>query len=120
MCIRDSYYTGPQSDFFERLKERRKKETPKHDVKEYDKRPLMPFRGNVRTEDIVTQGTQKLLGDRKEHLGTADRGIIMLRRMVRTAIEEAMLGRTPKGADLSAGKDGIVRIDSFVGLRDSL
>jgi len=31
-----------------------------------------------------------------------------------------MLGRTPKGADLSAGKDGIVRIDSFVGLRDSL
>ena len=50
----------------------------------------------MRTEDIVTQGTQKLLGDRKEHLGTADRGIIMLRRMVRTAIEDAMLGRTPK------------------------
>ena len=120
MMFTVDYYSGPQNDFFGRLKELRKRETPKHNLKEYDRRPLMPFRGNVRAEDVVTQGTQKLLGDRKEHLGTADRGIIMLRRMVRTAIEDAMLGRTPKGADLSAGKDGIVRIDSFVGLRDSL
>lgn len=117
MMFTVDYYTGPEEKFFERLKEMRKKEEPKHDRKPYDTRPLMPFRGNVRKEDIVTQGTQQLLGDRKEHLGTADRGVIMLRKMVREAIEATARGETPKGLYLEENAEGLVKIDSFVGIR---
>ena len=113
------YYMGPDADFFSRLAEMRKREEPTEAVKPYDKRPLMPFRGNVRKEDIVTQGTQGLLGERKEHLGTSDRGVIMLRKMVREAIEAVAEGKAPKGLHLEANEDGLVKLDSFVGVRPS-
>ena len=111
------YYTGPDEKFFEHLKEMRKREEPKDDRKPYDKRPLMPFRGNVRAEDIVTQGTQKLVGERQEHLGTSDRGVIMLRKMVREAIADVAEGKDPKALHLEENAEGLVKLDSFVGVR---
>jgi len=117
MMFTVDYYTGPDANFFEHLKEMRKREEPKDDRKSYDKRPLMPFRGNVRTEDIVTQGTQKLVGARQEHLGTSDRGVIMLRKMVRDAIADVVEGKDPKALHLEENAEGLVKLDSFVGVR---
>ena len=117
MMFTVDYYTGPDKNFFEHLKAMREREKPKDNRKPYDKRPLMPFRGNVRKEDIVTQGTQKLLGDRQEHLGTSDRGIIMLRKMVRESIAATLEGNEPKALRLEENSDGLVKLDSFVGLR---
>jgi hypothetical protein len=93
--------------------EMRKREQPKQELKPYDKRPLMAFRGNIRKEDIVMQGTQKLLGERKQHLGTSDRGVIMLRKMVRQAMQDVAGGKDPKGLYLKEDKQGLVSIDSF-------
>ena len=57
----------------------------------------MPFKGNVRKEDLVTQGTQGLLGERGEQLGISDRGVIKFRKIVLDAIETALNGGRPKG-----------------------
>ena len=117
MLFTVDYYTGPEPDMFERLAEMRKRELPTQKVKSYDKRPLMPFRGNVRREDIVAQGTQDLVGHRAEHLGPSDRGVIMLRRMVREAIEDVAGDKDPKGLHLEENAKGFVTLDSFVGVR---
>ena len=117
MIFTVDYYTGSERGIFEKLGELRKKEVPKQEVKPYDRRKHMPFRGNIRQEDIVTQGTQGLLGERDEHLGTSDRGIIMLRRMVREAIQTVRNGGQPKGALLEENAQGIVQFDSYVGVR---
>jgi hypothetical protein len=117
MLFTVDYYTGPNPDMFERLAEMRKREVPTQEVKPYDKRPLMPFRGNVRSEDIVAQGTQDLVGYRTEHLGPSDRGVIMIRKMVREAIQAVAEDRDPKGLRLEENNDGFVSLDSFVGIR---
>ena len=117
MLFTVDYYTGPDPDIFERLGKMRKREAPQGEVKPYDRRPLMPFRGNIRQEDIVTQGTQRLLGEREERLGTSDRGIIMLRRMIRDAIDAVAAGREPKALRLEETAEGLVKLDSFVGVR---
>ena len=90
-------YTGPEANFFEKLKELRAKETPMQEVMPYDKRKFMPFKGNVRKEDLMTQGTQGLLGERSEQLGVSDRGVIKFRKIVLDAIETALNGGRPKG-----------------------
>ena len=117
MMFTVDYYTGPDPNFFTHLTEMRKREEPKENLKPYDKRPLMPFRGNVRLEDIVTQGTQNLLGERREHLGTSDRGVIMLRKMVLESIKAVAEGSDPKGLILKENSNGLVKLDSFVGIR---
>jgi phenylpropionate dioxygenase-like ring-hydroxylating dioxygenase large terminal subunit len=117
MLFTVDYYTGPDPDIFRRLAEMRTREVPRQEVKPYDSRPLMPFRGNIRQEDIVTQGTQDLLGLREEHLGPSDRGVIMLRKMVRDAIQAVAEGREPKALHLEGDSAGLVRLDSFVGVR---
>ena len=117
MLFTVDYYTGPDPDIFERLARMRKREAPKGEVKPYDTRPLMPYRGNIRQEDIVTQGTQRLLGEREERLGNSDRGIIMLRRMIRDAIDAVAAGREPKALRLEENAEGLVKLDSFVGVR---
>ena len=117
MMFTVDYYVGDDPLFFDKLADMRRKEEPTDVRKPYDKRPLMPFRGNVRKEDIVTQGTQKLLGERDEHLGTSDRGVIKLRNLVREAIKRNAAGEDPKGLYLEENVDGLVRLDSFVGLR---
>ncbi len=112
-----NYYTGSDSKFFEKLKAMRTAEVPKQEVKEYDKRKYMPFKGNVRQEDIMSQSTQGLLGEREERLGTSDKGVIMFRRIVRDAIIAAQKGERPKGVLPKNKASEIVYFDSFTGVR---
>lgn len=110
-------YTGPVENFFERLKEMRDQERPVQEVKPYDKRKHMPYKGNVRQEDIMAQGTQGLLGERSEQLGTSDRGVIKFRKIVLDAIETALQRGTPKGLLPRDPATGITRLDTAVGVR---
>jgi phenylpropionate dioxygenase-like ring-hydroxylating dioxygenase large terminal subunit len=71
MLFTVDHYTGPEENFFERLKALRAQEKPAQEVKPYDKRKFMPYKGNIRQEDIMAQGTQKLLGERDEQLGVS-------------------------------------------------
>ncbi|MGH7770319.1 MAG: Rieske 2Fe-2S domain-containing protein [Candidatus Binatia bacterium] len=114
-----NYYTGADPDFFEKLKEMRATEVPKQEVKEYDRRKYMPFKGNVRQEDIMSQSTQGLLGERAERLATSDRGVIMFRKIVRDAIAAALNGDRPKGGVPKGQEKEIVFFDSFTGVRKS-
>jgi phenylpropionate dioxygenase-like ring-hydroxylating dioxygenase large terminal subunit len=110
-------YTGPVENFFERLKELRARETPAEQVKPYDKRRYMPYKGNIRQEDLVTQGTQGLLGERDEQLGVSDRGVIKFRKIVRDAIETAINGGRPKGVVDKNQATELYRLDTQVGIR---
>jgi phenylpropionate dioxygenase-like ring-hydroxylating dioxygenase large terminal subunit len=110
-------YTGPMDNFFERLKELRARETPAQEVKPYDKRQYMPYKGNIRQEDLVTQGTQGLLGERGEQLGVSDRGVIKFRKIVRDAIETAINGGRPKGVVAEAASSEVFCLDTLVGVR---
>ena len=92
-------------------------EVPREAVKPYDRRPYMPFRGSVRDEDVVTQATQGLLGERSERLATSDRGVIALRRIAREAVEAVQRGERPKGVLAPERAGDIVRLDTFVGVR---
>jgi hypothetical protein len=111
------YYTGPEADFFDKLKQMRAQELPKQEVKQYDQRKYMPFKGNIRQEDLITQSTQGLLGERQEQLGVSDRGVIMFRRIVKEAIETAWKGGVPKGVLARERADEMIRLDSFAGVR---
>jgi hypothetical protein len=111
-------YTGPMDNFFERLKELRARETPAQEVKPYDKRQYMPYKGNIRQEDLVTQGTQGLLGERGEQLGVSDRGVIKFRRIIRDAIETAVNGGQPKGVVAEEDAREIYRLDTRVGVQE--
>ena len=111
------HYTRPEPDFFAKLKAMREHEVPREAVKPYDRRPHMPFRGSVRDEDVVTQATQAVLGERSERLATSDRGVIALRRIAREAAEAAQRGARPKGVPSPEQADQIIRLDTFVGVR---
>ena len=87
------------------------------EVMPYDKRKFMPFKGNVRKEDLVTQGTQGLLGERGEQLGTSDRGVIKFRKIVLDAIETAANGGRPKGVVANNYANELYRLETQVGLR---
>ncbi|MEO6163616.1 MAG: Rieske 2Fe-2S domain-containing protein [Candidatus Binatia bacterium] len=111
-------YLGPVENFFEKLREMRAKETPIQEVKPYDKRKFMPYKGNVRKEDIMTQGTQGLLGERHEQLGASDRGVIKFRKIVLDAIEAASAGKQPKGMVIGKDADTVLHLDTQVGVRE--
>src|ERR1044071_10323828 len=110
-------YRGPVENFFEHLRELRAKEIPIQQVKPYDKRKYMPYKGNVRQEDIMTQGTQGLLGERSEHLASSDRGVIKFRKIVVDAINTALDGGRPKGVLATKNADAVFRLYTPVGLR---
>jgi phenylpropionate dioxygenase-like ring-hydroxylating dioxygenase large terminal subunit len=110
-------YKGPEANFFAKLKALREKETPVQEVKPYDKRKYMPYKGNVRKEDLATQGTQGLLGERGEQLGVSDRGVIKFRKIVMDAMETAWNGGTPKGIVDKKQANELYRLDTQVGVR---
>jgi hypothetical protein len=114
-----NYYTGSDPNFFEHLQQMRATEVPKQEVKEYDRRKYMPFKGNVRQEDIMSQSTQGLLGEREERLATSDRGVITFRKVIRDAIEAAQKGDRPKGVVPKERENETVFFDSFTGVRKS-
>ena len=111
-----NHYTGSDPEFFQKLAPSRKVEA-KAEKKPYDRRKYSPFRGNVRTEDITCQSTQPLLDRRKEQLGTSDKGVILIRRIILNAIRAVQEKRTPKGALRREQAHEMVKIDSFTGLR---
>jgi 5,5'-dehydrodivanillate O-demethylase oxygenase subunit len=112
-----NYYTGSDANFFDKLKALRATEVPKEEVKGYDNRKYMPFKGNVRQEDIMSQSTQGLLGEREERLATSDKGVILFRRIIRDAIAAAQKGERPKGVLPKEKASEIVYFDSFTGVR---
>jgi hypothetical protein len=85
--------------------------------KPYDRRKYSRFRGIVRTEDIACQGTQPLLGERKEQLATSDKGVILIRKIILSAIQAVQENQTPKGVLQADQGHELVTIDSFTGLR---
>jgi len=111
-----NHYTGPDPDFFQKLAPSRRISAPE-EKKKYDRRKYSPYRGKVRTEDIMCQTTQGLIGERKEQLATSDKGVILIRKIVLDAIQAVRDGRVPKGMVHPAQADQIIRIDSFTGIR---
>jgi phenylpropionate dioxygenase-like ring-hydroxylating dioxygenase large terminal subunit len=109
-------YTGPEPDFFIKLAETRPPPL-RQDKKEYDQRKHMPFRGSVRHEDIVTQGTQGSIDEREEHLAASDRGVILLRKSILRAMETAQKGGLPQGVRAKEQAEEIFKIQSFTGIR---
>ena len=109
-------YTGPDPDFFTKLAETRPPPV-RQDKKEYDHRKHMPFRGSVRHEDIVTQGTQGSIDEREEHLAASDRGVILLRKTILRAMETAQKGGLPQGVRAMEQAEEIFKIQSFTGIR---
>jgi hypothetical protein len=77
----------------------------------------MPFKGNIRQEDIMTQSTQAILGERDEQLGVSDRGVIKFRNIVIEAIETALRGGLPKGALTPERANEMIQLHSFAGVR---
>jgi phenylpropionate dioxygenase-like ring-hydroxylating dioxygenase large terminal subunit len=110
-----NHYTGSDPEFFHKLAPSRRIEA-NTEKKEYDKRKYSPFRGSVRTEDIMTQSTQGLTGERKEQLATSDKGVILIRKIILNAIQTVQDGQTPKGVS-SRDEDRMIGIDSFTGIR---
>ena len=80
-------YTGPDPGIFTKLAETRP--PPVRQDKKSMTTKHMPFRGSVRHEDIVTQGTQGSIDEREEHLAASDRGVILLRKIILRAMETA-------------------------------
>jgi phenylpropionate dioxygenase-like ring-hydroxylating dioxygenase large terminal subunit len=113
----DNYF-GPVENFFAKLKDLRAQETPVEPAKPYDKRKYMPYKGNVRKEDIMTQGTQGLLGERSEQLGASDRGVIKFRKIVLNAIATALGGGRPKGVLVNERAREMIQLDTQVGVRN--
>jgi phenylpropionate dioxygenase-like ring-hydroxylating dioxygenase large terminal subunit len=111
-----NHYTGADPEFFEKLSPSRKMEA-KAEKKPYDRRKYSPFRGNVRTEDIACQATQPLLDERREQLATSDKGVILIRKIIRSAIAAVQKGEVPKGIPAVRDAQKIIHIDSFTGLR---
>ena len=111
-----NHYTGSDPEFFQKLAPSRKVEA-KAEKKPYDRRKYSPFRGNVRTEDITCQSTQPLLDRRKEQLGTSDKGVILIRRIILNAIRAVQDKRTPQGLLRREQAHEMVEIDSFTGVR---
>lgn len=66
--------------------------------KEHDTRKYPGWEGVPPMEDLVIQETQGEIADRvSERLGTSDRGVILLRRLWRHAMEDVANGKDPKG-----------------------
>jgi phenylpropionate dioxygenase-like ring-hydroxylating dioxygenase large terminal subunit len=111
-----NYYSGADPDFIKKLAPTRST-APQGEKKEYDKRPYAPFRGSVRREDMATQGTQGSIGRRAEHLASSDRGVIMLRKIILSAIQTAQAGSRPRGVIALEEAGKLLRFDSFTGVQ---
>jgi phenylpropionate dioxygenase-like ring-hydroxylating dioxygenase large terminal subunit len=109
-------YTGPDPDFFPKLAATRPP-PPEAQTKDYDRRKHMPFRGSVRHEDIMTQGTQGPIDQRDDHLAASDRGVILLRKRILNAMKTVQRGGVPEGVLTKKQAGSVVKIDSFTGIR---
>jgi nitrite reductase/ring-hydroxylating ferredoxin subunit len=82
--------------------------------KAYDKRKYRGWEGVAALEDLVLQESQGEIPDRKtEHLATSDRGVLLLRRVWRQAMEDVASGKDPKG--VWREDYGMLEVDTFHG-----
>ncbi|HEX2225724.1 MAG TPA: Rieske 2Fe-2S domain-containing protein [Candidatus Binatia bacterium] len=82
--------------------------------KPHDKRKYSAWEGVPALEDLVLQESQGEIPDRKlEHLGSSDRGVIMLRRIWHKAMEDVANGKDPKGVLRQAQE--MLEVDTFHG-----
>jgi len=82
--------------------------------KAHDKRRYSGWEGVPALEDLVLQESQGEIPDRRlEHLGTSDRGVIMMRRIWHKAMEDVANGKDPKGVDRR--HKGMLEVDTFHG-----
>ena len=82
--------------------------------KEYDKRKYSGWEGVPALEDLVLQESQGEIPDRQaEHLGTSDRGVLLLRKIWHKAMEDIASGKDPKG--ISREEKEMVEVDTFHG-----
>lgn len=113
-----NHYTGSDPEFFQKLAPSRRLEA-RIEKKPYDRRKYAPFRGSVRTEDIACQATQPLLDQRREQLATSDKGVILLRKIILSAIRTVQENGTPKGVLPARRAEELIHIDSFTGVRST-
>ena len=111
-----NHYTGDDPEFFQKLAPSRRAQAPA-EKRPYDRRKFAPFRGSVRTEDLACQSTQAPLDRRREQLGTSDKGVILIRKLILAGMEAARQGKTPKGVLGPQQGAQMVTIDSFTGIR---
>ena len=82
--------------------------------KDYDKRRYSAWEGIAPLEDLVLQESQGKIADRAaEHLATSDRGVILLRKILRKAMEDVDSGKQPKR--VWREKKEMVEVDTFHG-----
>ena len=82
--------------------------------KPYDQRRYSGWEGVPALEDLVLQESQGAIPERRlEHLGSSDRGVIMLRRLWHRAMADAAEGKDPKGV-LREAKP-MLEVDTFHG-----
>ncbi len=68
-----------------------------------------------REQDRMAQESQGVIADRtKEHLGTSDRGVIMLRQMIMESIEAVRQGRDPIGVIRDAEKNDVIQFNTSI------
>jgi 5,5'-dehydrodivanillate O-demethylase len=66
---------------------------------------------NFTSQDHMAWETQGPIADRaKEHLGEADRGIIMFRKLLRDQIQAVQKGADPIGVNRDPTKDEMIRM----------
>jgi hypothetical protein len=82
--------------------------------KAHDKRRYSGWEGVPALEDLVLQESQGDIPERRlEHLGTSDRGVMMMRRIWHKAMEDVADGKDPKGVDRKP--NGMLEVDTFHG-----
>ena len=82
--------------------------------KAYDKRRYKGWEGIPALEDLVLQESQGEIPPRRlEHLGSSDRGVIMMRRIWHKAMADVAEGKDPKGVDRQP--KAMLEVDTFHG-----
>ncbi|HEU4345054.1 MAG TPA: hypothetical protein VFU31_26185, partial [Candidatus Binatia bacterium] len=82
--------------------------------KSYDKRKYSGWEGVPALEDLVLQESQGEIPDRRaEHLGTSDRGVLLMRKIWHKAMEDVVNGKDPKG--FVREDRGMLEVDTFHG-----
>ena len=66
---------------------------------------------------ISVRYVQRGIRERSEQLATSDKGVILIRKIIRNAVEAVQKGETPKGIPSKQDADKMIQIDSFTGIR---
>jgi nitrite reductase/ring-hydroxylating ferredoxin subunit len=84
--------------------------------KDYDRRKYPAWEGTSATmEDLVIQeGQGPIVPREKEYLGTSDIGVVLLRRIWRSCIENVAMGKPPKA--VITDNEGVVEVDTYKGM----